>query len=138
MQHEISTALSEAEKRVISVKTKAGHYVKYSGNPAELSGARFETGLALRRAGAFQLLIKHNASRHKNGQICVEDLDNIPFVTQLIPDPDVASYSFENPCPDTATRVARFNITRATAGLTAYTGVPNLSSIPDRFLKMAT
>ena len=138
MQHEISTALSEAEKRVISVKTKAGHYVKYSGNPAELSGARFETGLALRRAGAFQLLIKHNASRHKNGQICVEDLDNIPFVTQLIPDPDVASYSFENPCPDTATRVARFNITRATAGQTAYTGVPNLSSIPDRFLRMAT
>ena len=94
---ENSTAQSEAEKRVISVKTKAGHHVNYSGNPAELPGARYEIGLALRRAGAFQLLIKHNASRHRNGQICVEDIDNIPFVTQLINDPDAASYTFENP-----------------------------------------
>ena len=57
MLQENSTAQSEAEKRVISVKTKAGHPVKYSGNPAELPGARYETGLALRRAGAFQMLI---------------------------------------------------------------------------------
>ena len=60
MLQENSTAQSEAEKRVISVKTKAGHPVKYSGNPAELPGARYETGLALRRAGAFQMLIKNN------------------------------------------------------------------------------
>ena len=58
MLQENSTAQSEAEKRVISVKTKAGHPVKYSGNPAELPGARYETGLALRRAGAFQMLLK--------------------------------------------------------------------------------
>ena len=79
MLQENSTAQSEAEKRVISVKTKAGHPVKYSGNPAELPGARYETGLALRRAGAFQMLIKNNASRLKSGQMCVEDIDNIPF-----------------------------------------------------------
>ena len=117
MLQENSTAQSEAEKRVISVKTKAGHPVKYSGNPAELPGARYETGLALRRAGAFQMLIKNNASRLKSGQMCVEDIDNIPFVVQLVNDPDEGTYTFENPCPDTATRVARFNTSRVMQGL---------------------
>ena len=133
-----STALSEAEKRVISVKTKAGHPVKYTGNPAELPGARYETGLALRRAGAFQMLIKNNASRLKSGQMCVEDIDNIPFVVQLMNDPDEGTYTFENPCPDTATRVARFNTSRVMQGLPPYTGVPNISTLPDRYVKMAT
>ena len=135
---EFSTAQSEAEKRVISVKTKAGHPVKYSGNPAELPGARYETGLALRRAGAFQMLIKNNASRLKNGQMCVDDIDNIPFVVQLVNDPDEGTYTFENPCPDTATRVARFNTSRVMQGLPPYTGVPNISTLPDRYVKMAT
>ena len=76
---EISTARSEAERRVITAKNKAGHLVKYSGNPAELSGARYEIGMAMRRAGAFQLLIRHGAYRLKSGLICVEDIDSIPF-----------------------------------------------------------
>ena len=44
---EKSTALSDAEQRVITIKTEAGDIVKYSGNPAELPGARFETTKAL-------------------------------------------------------------------------------------------
>ena len=51
---EKSTAQSEAEKHIITVKTKAGHPAKYSGNPAEFPGARYETGMAMRRAGVFQ------------------------------------------------------------------------------------
>ena len=54
---ERSTALSDAEQRIITIKTEAGDIVKFSGNPAELPGARFETRKALRRAGAFKLLI---------------------------------------------------------------------------------
>ena len=50
-----STVQSDAELRVISVKTEAGDIVKYSGNPAELSGARYETTKVLRRACAFSL-----------------------------------------------------------------------------------
>ena len=42
MNTEESTARSAAEKRVIFVKTEAGDPVIYSGNPAELPGARFE------------------------------------------------------------------------------------------------
>ena len=38
----------------------------------------------MRRAGAYTLLIQHNASRLRNGVICVEELDNILFVTQMI------------------------------------------------------
>jgi hypothetical protein len=66
-----STVLSDAEQRVITVKTEAGDIVKYSGNPAELPGARLETKKALLRAGAFTLLVKHNASRLKNGTVKV-------------------------------------------------------------------
>ena len=99
-----STVQSDAELRVITVKTEAGDIVKYSGNPAELPGARFETKKALLRSGAFSLLIKHNASRLRNGVIAVEDVDNIMFVTELVNDPDQASYSFEKPCPGTASR----------------------------------
>ena len=54
-----STVHSEAEQRVITVKTEAGDIVKYSGNPAELPGARYETRKALRRAGVFSLLVEH-------------------------------------------------------------------------------
>ena len=78
-----STVQSDAELRVITVKTEAGDIVKYSGNPAELPGARFETKKALLRSGAFSLLIKHNASRLRNGVIAVEDVDNIMFVYRL-------------------------------------------------------
>ena len=67
-----STAHGDAQQRVITVKTEAGDIVKYSGNPAELSGARHETRKAMRRAGAYMLLIQHNASRLRNGVICVE------------------------------------------------------------------
>ena len=76
-----STVLSDAELRVITVKTEAGDNVKYSGNPAELPGARYETMKAMRRAGAFTLLVEHNAARLKNGTIAVDDVNNIPFVT---------------------------------------------------------
>ena len=75
-----STVLSDAELRVITVKTEAGDNVKYSGNPAELPGARYETMKAMRRAGAFTLLVEHGAARLKNGTIAVDDVNNIPFV----------------------------------------------------------
>ena len=84
MSTEPSTALSAAQARVILIKTDTEDIVKYSGNPAELPGVRFETQKALRRCGAFNLLIKHNAVRLKSGQICVEDIDSIPFVTQMV------------------------------------------------------
>ena len=54
---------------LITVKTESGDIVTYSGNPAELPGIMFETRKAMKRAGAFTLLIKHNASRLKNGII---------------------------------------------------------------------
>ena len=56
---EKSTVHSDAELRVITIKTEAGDNVKYSGNPAELPGARFEITKALRRSGAFALLVEH-------------------------------------------------------------------------------
>ena len=78
---EKSTVHSEAEaERCASLlqillpskhRTEAGDTVKYSGNPAEIPGARYETRKALRRAGVFSLLVEHNASRLKNGTICV-------------------------------------------------------------------
>ena len=62
--------------------------------------------MALRRAGAFNLLITQNASRLSNGTtcICVEDLDNILIVTDLVKDPNLTSYDYDAPCPDTPTR----------------------------------
>ena len=132
-----STVQSDAESRVITVKTEAGDIVKYSGNPAELPGARFETKKALLRSGAFSLLIKHNASRLRNGIIAVEDVDNIMFVTELVNDPDQASYSFEKPCPGTASRIAALNISRAAKGEAAYVGAGNIAGVPDKLLKLA-
>ena len=132
-----STALSEAEKRVISVKTEAGDPVIYSGNPAELPGARFETRKAMKRAGVFKLLVTQNASRLPNGIIAVENLDNIPLVTNVVADPHNDEYDFDTPCPDTPTRVARMNATRALAGAVPYTGVANITVLPDKLLKLA-
>ena len=83
---------SNAQRRVIAITTEAEDPVTYSGNPAELPGARHEIAKALRRAGAFNLLITQNASRLSNGTICVEDIDNILIVTDLIKDPFAATY----------------------------------------------
>ena len=52
-----SEARSEAELRVITIKTESGDPVIFSGNPAELPEVRFETRKALKRAGAFTMLI---------------------------------------------------------------------------------
>ena len=90
---------SEAEKRVIYIETEAGDPVIYSGNPAELPGARFETMKALKRAGAFKLLVTQNASRLPNGLIAVDHIDNIPFVTGLVKDPFEDEHNFETPQP---------------------------------------
>ena len=132
-----STVQSDAEQRVISVKTEAGDIVKYSGNPAELPGARYETMKAMRRAGAFTLLVEHNASRLRNGTIAVDDVNNIPFVTGLLDDPDQSSYTFEKPCPDTSSRIAKLNAQRTANGEPDYTGAANVAGIPDKLLKLA-
>ena len=132
-----STALSEAQQRVITVKTDTGDLVRYTGNPAELPGARFETRKAMKRAGAFTLLIQHNACRVKGGTICVEHIDSIPIIAKVLDDPDQDTYTYEQPCPGTAARIARINATRALAGQNPYTGVPNLNSLPANLLKIA-
>ena len=111
-----STALGEAQQRVITVKTDTGDLVRYTGNPAELPGARFETRKAMKRAGAFTLLIQHNACRIKGGTICVEHIDSIPIIAKVLDDPDQDTYTYEQPCPGTAARIARINATRALAG----------------------
>ena len=50
-----STALSEAQKRIVTITTEAGDIVKYGNNPAELPGARYEMDLCLKRLGAYEL-----------------------------------------------------------------------------------
>ena len=132
-----TTAHSEAQMRVVTIKTDTGDLVKYSGNPAELPGARLETRRALRRAGAFSLLIQYNASRLKNGIIATEDLDTISLVTQVLEDPAAASYSFEQPCPDTAERIASINSARSGKGQAPYKSATDIGAIPDKLLKLA-
>ena len=127
---------SNAQRRVIAITTEAEDPVIYTGNPAELPGARHEIAMALRRAGAFNLLITQNASRLSNGTICVEDLDNILIVTDMIKDPYFSSYDYDSPCPDTPTRVSRINAQRAIAGDLIYNGVPNVAALPDKILKL--
>ena len=132
-----TTALSEAQQGVFTVKTDTGDIVRYSGNPAELSGARYETRKAMQRAGAFALLVQHNACRVKGGTICVEHLDTIPIIAKVLIDPNQDTYTYEKPCPDTATRIKAINESRSAAGLADYTGVPNLTSLPANLLKIA-
>ena len=52
-----STALSEAQKRMVTITTEAGDIVKYGNNPAELAGGggSFRDGPLLGEAGRVQL-----------------------------------------------------------------------------------
>ena len=128
---------SNAEKRVIKIVTEDGEPVRYSGNPAELPGCRHETRKAMQRAGAFKLLVTRNASRLPNGVMCVEDLDNILFVTEALHDPDVSTYTYENPCPPTSVRVSRYNAERVRSGTPTFNGVQSVAQLPDKILKLA-
>ena len=133
-----TTALSEAQKRMVVITTEAGDPVKYGNNPAELSGARYEMDLCLQRLGAFEMLIKHNAAPLSNNMIATEDLDSIPFVADMVQDPNLDNYTYRNPCPDTPTRIAATNAVRTAAGEAPFLGVPRLSSIPSVYLKIVT
>ena len=81
-----------------------------------------------KRLGAFEMLIHYNASRVSSSLIAVEDLDSVLFVTNSLQDPLQDTYDYDNPCPDTPTRVANYNALRTRAGGTLFTGVPNLSA----------
>ena len=123
MSHPASfpTALAEAEKRVVKITSTNGDTVIYDGNPASLAGARHEIDLCLERLGAFELLIKHNATRLNSGTIATEDPSNIPFVLNLIDDPFSDTYTYQNPCPDTNQRVAAYNAYRTARGESEFT-----------------
>ena len=111
-----STALSEAQKRMVTITTEAGDIVKYGNNPAELAGARFEMDRCLERLGAFELLIKHNAAPAGGNLIATEDLDSIPFIADMLQDPNAANYTYRNPCPATPARIARCRIAQTCPG----------------------
>ena len=128
MSHPASfpTALAEAEKRVVKITSTNGDTVIYDGNPASLAGARYEIDLCLERLGAFELLIKHNATRLNSGTIATEDPSNIPFVLNLIDDPFSDTYTYQNPCPDTIQRVAAYNAYRTARGESEFNGIPSI------------
>ena len=89
------------------------------------------------RSGVFKLLVTQNASRLSNVIIAMEHLDNIPLVTNVVVDPHNDEYDFETPCLDTPTRVSRINASRALAGNAPYTGVPNITVLPDKLMRLA-
>ena len=132
-----TTAHSAAESKVVTIRNRHGDIVTYSNNPAELPGCRHELDACLQRLGAFELLIKHRACRLSNGTIAVQDVNSIPFVTQMVNDPAADTYSYARPCPDTATRVATLNADRATRSEPAYVGYRDVSSVPASILKLA-
>ena len=79
---------------MVSIVTENDEAVIYGGNPAELPGARFEMDECLRRTGAFQMLIRHRASRMASGVIAVQDVNSVAFVTDTVVDADVPNYTY--------------------------------------------
>ena len=67
------------------------------GTPLHSLGCGMRCGNASRRTGAFEMLILHNAAMLSNLMIATEDVSNIPFVTGVISDPDLDTYTYENP-----------------------------------------
>ena len=133
-----STAQAEAEKRMSIPLDITGKPVKFDGNAASLSGVRYESDEHFKRVGAFQLLIQHNASRvGGNAMIATEDVNTIMFVTQQIVDPDQASYTYENPCPDSAARVRKYNAESVRTGRAIFNGIPDVTRVPPQLLKLA-
>jgi len=132
-----STALTAAESRVVTITNEHGDPVIYSNNPAELPGCRHEMDKCLERTGAFELLIKYRAARMSNSVIACEDVNSIPFITEQVADPMLATYTYKNPCPDTPARVNALNAVRTAAGSTPFTGYANIAAVPASLLKIA-
>ena len=131
-----TTALTAAQARVVTVTDIHGDPVTYDNNPAELPGCRYEMDLCLNRLGAFKLLIRHRACRMPNGVIAVQDVNSIPFVMDMVADPDTATYSYSSPCPDTPARIAKLNASRP-SGSTPFVGYGTLDKVPASVLKLA-
>ena len=133
-----TTAQAAAEKRVSIPLDTLGKPVKFDGNSASLSGVRFESDEHFKRVGAFELLVSHNASRVSgNGLIATEDVNSIMFVTKNLNDPDQDLYSYDNHCPDSATRVRKYNADCVATGRAVFNGIPDVTRVPAKILKLA-
>ena len=75
-------------------------------NDATIAGTLFEWIKWATHNGYFTTLIEDRAAPVGGGRLAISDLAQIPFITKQLDDPR----SFENPCPDTLTRVAAYTI----------------------------
>ena len=91
----------------------------WDGNNAHIAGMLHEVGKYYKRTGLFQLLLKHRAVALRNGRIAVDSYNTVWFTSGKVTDKLASgkpTYSFDEPCPPTATRFANAQAAAAAAG----------------------
>ena len=84
-----------------------GEPIKFSGNPAHALGTLEAIKLCWQRTRQFQPLLENGAVLLSNGKLAIDNLQAVSFLNGDQTDP--VAYGFDQPCPDTATRIANFD-----------------------------
>ena len=82
-----------------------GDAILWSGNDAHIEGIIYQMNDWQVRTGNFIALIEHGAVPLSNGNLAVDSVQAVPFVTGLYNDPR----DINNPCPDTEARIIEFD-----------------------------
>ena len=112
-----------------------GQPIKWGNdNPACLGGALHEVKLFYERTGHFMSLLHDGAAVLPDGQLAVDSILAIPFITGEIA--DSPTYGFDDPCPDAALRTdAHYaTITSRQASALADTTLLDATQKPDSLL----
>ena len=91
-----------------------GNRISFKGNPAYVAGALFEASQYYERTGFYESLIKDGAVSLSNGKLALDSVKCVSFVSGAVDDPE--PYSFQNPCPPSTERIAKYNAAQLVAG----------------------
>ena len=112
----MDTVTTETFDKYIPVTPEADN-IEWDGNLATILGTIAQVDEWQTRTGEFTLLVEHHAVITSNGNIAVESIQSIPFLSGAVIDDRTTS----SPCPRTAAqRVIEYNARMTTSGGAAF------------------
>ena len=95
--------------------------IRYSGNPAHIPGLLHELDLWVNRTGHFKEFIEHGAVLLSNAKVAFDSSNAVKFYRGDAVDGE--TYSLLKPCPDTATRIGKYNAVATVSSSPAFSTI---------------
>ena len=109
-----------------------GNPISDEGVPAYLAGALYEAQQFYERIGKFKSLFEYGTISLSNGKTAIDSSESIYFASGDVSDP--AKFTFLNPCPSGAERIAIYDFDATVNSTPAYADRIKSLSAPSDFI----